>query len=181
MPILTGSTGGPLLQAADLADFAGAPFTDSQALRAGESIRSEVGWHVAPSVVETLTVESEGTRYLFLPTLRLTGVTEVRNVTDPDNPVIVTGWTTANTLRFRAGCLLNRTGWPSGDLEVDVVHGYDACPADLVPVAAAVARQTKKDTNLSRRDVGGVSLSFIDGLGSTAQAAIDRYTIPPRP
>lgn len=181
MPILVTESAGPLLEAADLVGFPGAPFTDGIALSAGESVRSEVGWHIAPSITETVTIESEGTEYLFLPTLWLTSVTAVRNVSDPDNAVVLADWAASPTPRFRAGCLRRPGGWPCGELEVDIVHGYGSCPADLLPAVAAVARQSKKDTELSRRDVGGVSLTFIDGLGSQAQAAIDRYRLPPRP
>lgn len=176
MPILTGSTDGPLLSGIDLDGYPGAPFAPNIALAVGESIRSEAGWHIAPSVTETLTLEGNGGRWLILPTLYLTAVTEVRDVTDPDSPVVLGDWSAAKTPRFRAGCLRRDCGWPCTDLEVDIVHGYDSCPSDLLPAAAALAQVAKVNKGVSR--VGGVQydLSAVGDL-----SAIDRYRLPPRP
>lgn len=179
MPILTGSTvGGPLLQPADLDDFAGAPFSDALVLAAGESIRSGAGWHIAPSVTETVTVDSTFGPFLFLPTLFLTAVTAVRDVTDPDNPVTLDGWSSAPTVRFRAGCLRRNWSWPCGVLEVDIVHGYDMCPSDLMAVAAQLCREAKRGGEVARLVVGGVQRDF---TGTAAPDAVARYTLPPRP
>lgn len=170
----------PLLTGADLAAFAGAPYTDAQASQAGEEIRAEAGWHIAPSVTETITVDSDGGPWLILDTLQLTDVTAVRDVTDPANPITLVDWSAAKTRRFRAGCLIRRSGWPRGVLEVDIVHGYDACPGELRKAAAALARETRGQGSGGSVRLGSLSLVLPDST-ETVGSAVDRYKIPPRP
>lgn len=184
MPVLTESTTA-LLEPADLTGFAGAPFADAIVLVAGESIRSAVGWHVAPSVTETVAVEGDGTRYLFLPTLHLTDVTAVRDVSDPDNPVTLDGWSTAKTPRFIAGCLRRSSPWPCADIEVDIVHGYDGCPADLLRAAAALCQDARVDKATGSVRLGSLSINGtgdeVAGDGTSAAAAIARYRLASHP
>lgn len=161
-----------LLAASALAGFPGAPFPDAIVKSAGESVRRDAGWHIAPEISETVVVESHGGRFLFLPTLHLSSVTAVRNVTDPNvDPVVVTNWRTEATPRFRAGVLESWYGWPCGLLEVDIVHGHEACPADLLPAVAA--RCQASQVNQMGGSVRLGSLSVTPPSGTSALAASD--------
>lgn len=185
MPVPAGSTDGPLLQAGDLADFAGAPFANSVVLAVGQSIRAAAGWRIAPQISETVIVESDGGQYLFLPTMWLSSVAEVRDVTDPDNPVVLDGWSSALTPRFRAGCLRRDRSWPCGDIAVDITHGYASCPQDLLSAAAALAQDAKVNKATGGVRLGSLSINGtsdqVGGEGSTVAATIGRYRIPERP
>lgn len=169
----------PLLTASDLTGFAGSPFTEDQAKRAGEDIRAEAGWHIAPSVTETVVVDSDGGRYLFLDTLYLTSVTAVRDVTNT-SPVVVTDYRVHKTARFRAGILDRPGGWPVGVLELDIVHGYDLCPAPLLQAAAAIARASRGDGASGSVRLGSLSLNLPDSP-ETVGATVNRFKIPGRP
>lgn len=169
----------PLLDASDLTGFAGSPFTEEQATRVGEDIRAEAGWHIAPSVTETVVVDSDGGRYLFLDTLHLTAVSAVRDVTN-DDPVVVTGYRAHATARFRAGVLDRPGGWPVGVLELDIVHGYDECPAALLQAAAALASASRGGAAGGSVRLGSLSLNLPDST-ETVGTAVGRYKITGRP
>jgi hypothetical protein len=100
----------------DLIDFPGAPYAWPVVESASEAVRAEAGWHIAPSVTETLTVDSDGGRILFLPTMLLTEVSEVRDVSG-ETPRVITGWR-----KSRTGMLIHPGGWPTGFevIEVDL-------------------------------------------------------------
>lgn len=185
MPLLAGLTTTDLLEPADLAGFAGAPFADEIVAVVGESIRSAAGWHIAPGVVETVAVEGDGTRYLLLPTLHLTDVTAVRDVSDPDNPRTLDGWSKARTPRFTAGCLRRSSPWPCVDIEVDIVHGYDGCPADLLAAAAALCQDARVNKATGKVRLGSLSLDGtgdeVAGEGTSTAAAIARYRLTAAP
>src|SRR5690606_21026274 len=122
----------PLATAGDLAGMDGGPFTEKAVESAGAQIRRLAGWHIAPEVTETLTVDSHGGDRLWLPTRHVVDVLAVRDVTG-DAPRELTGW------RWSAAGLLEIRGrFPSGfrSVEVELVHGFDACPADLLPAVA---------------------------------------------
>ena len=64
-------------------------------------------------------------------------MTEVRDISG-DTPVTLTGWTD------RGSGILLKSYWPAGHmLEVDVTHGYVACPPELLPVIAHRAQAAK--------------------------------------
>lgn len=168
----------PLVDPGDLDGFPGAPFNDAAVVDAAVArVRREARWHIAPSVTETLTVTGySGGEALLLPTMRLTAVTEVRDVTG-DTPVVLTGWD------FSPAGYLTWHTWPTcttyyhrrTKFEVDVVHGYEQCPADLLPVIAAAAQGALTD---SRIMVAG-PFQFRDST-TAPDPTLAAYTLPQR-
>src|SRR5574338_1424764 len=162
----------PLLYPTDLSGFPGSPFGDPAVLAAGERIRDTCGWHIAPVVTETVTVDVSAAGMVALPTLRLVTVTAVRDVTDA-TPVTLTltDWT------WRSSGILRCLTWGRGHrtLEVDISHGYVTCPPSLLELAAQLARTTGSGGVL-REQVGDVSVSYgsISGVGSSG---IARYVL----
>jgi hypothetical protein len=161
-----------LVSVADLADFPGAPFVETRVESAGEAVRAEAGWHIAPVLTETLTVDGEGGHLLFLPSLRVLEVTEIRDVTY-DEPRVITGWR-----KSKRGVIYRAGGWPVGfeSIEVDVVHGYAACPAELLPV---IAEYTTR--RVTQESLGSRSVSFASDEGARLDSRVARYKIPSRP
>lgn len=164
------STTQPLVTPADLADWG--TFTSSLVEASAAMVRREAGWHIAPSVTETVWVESFGTHWLFLPTLYLT---EVASVKDEDGNAL-DGWNDKPTARFTAGCLRRGKCWPCGPLQVSMTHGYDECPADLLP---AIAARTQR--RVQQESLGSRSVTFFSGGDSPLDDAVARYKIPVRP
>lgn len=158
----------------DLAEFPGAPFPQSLIDAASEAIQAEAGWHIAPTLTETIQVYTGGSTVVVLPSLRVESVTAVRDATDDALPVIE-GW------RLRpVGPVLVRDGqaaWPEY-VEVDLTHGYAQCPADLKSAVAARAQEIRSGGRVRQQQVGPFSQS-VDS--SDAQAVVARYALSRRP
>lgn len=164
-----------LVSAADVADFPGAPFPDAVLKAAGETVRGICGWHIAPRLTETLTLDAQGGQYLFLPTLYLVEVSEVRDLTG-DTPQPITGWR-----KSRVGMLFRRQGWPCGleSVEVDLVHGYETCPVDLIPEIVKAAGAVSRSRDIRQESAGGMSVTYAtDDPSAGMSPVLARYRIP---
>lgn len=177
----------PLLVPSDLLKFPGAPFEPGLIASVGESLRADAGWHIAPVRTQTVTIESFGGQWIFLPTLWLSEISEIRQVKDDDTTTVLDAYGTQLTERFRAGCI-RRTGhkvWPYGVLEVDIVHGYAKCPADLFTAAAYRAQRASVNSVKGTVSLGSLSVTQAASPVSSGvvqsgapDAAINRYRIP---
>lgn len=163
-----------LIQADQLADLPGAPFTQSAVDSAVSKLRRLAGWHIAPKYTETITMDGSETRLLVLPTLWLVDVTAVRDISG-DTPVTLTGWR-----KSRAGMLRRAAGWPCGFgvLEVDLVHGYDDTPDDLFPLAAAMIELTTTGSDVEQESLGSWSVTFREALAQTHAETLEDYSLP---
>lgn len=117
---------GPLVQPADLGGFRGAPFEETVVTAAGESIRSECGWHIAPALEQTTRIRTGRLDTVNLPSLH---VVDVVSVLDRDGAP-VTGWDW-----WEHGVLDRPGGFPE-TITVTFRHGYEACPKDLYGIIA---------------------------------------------
>jgi hypothetical protein len=139
------------------------------------AVRAYCGWHVAPSVTETVTVDGPGGNVLFLPTLHLTGITSLTNdgttVTDPE-------WSEAGMVRG---------SWTSKfrGVVAEITHGYEECPAEIIGVLTEAASRGVGGSAVSQ--VGQVRMGGVSGVPGAAsfmleqEAVLDRYKLPPRP
>lgn len=159
-----------LVAAADLADYPGAPFAESVVESAGEAVRDEAGWHIAPEVTETLTIVSRGGTALVLPTLKY-AITAVRDVTA--SPVE----TITDYVDRGSGVLHRAYGWATDHrYEVDLTHGYAACPPALKPVIAHRAQASKMGGSSNVR-LGSLSIGSDSGAPEQDAAIIARYSL----
>jgi hypothetical protein len=145
--------------AADLADFPGAPFSDSVLLSVVAELERVLGWHVAPSRDETLTVDGPSAgdlKRMVLPSRYVTVVTEVRDVSG-DTPVVITGWRLTSA---REGVLYHPSGWGQGQYEVDVTHGYELTPPDLLPQAVRLYAMIQRDPSVVSESAGPFSVTL---------------------
>lgn len=159
----------------DLADFSGAPFSETLVRSAGASLRNECGWHIAPEVTETVVVDSDGGTVLPLPSLRVVEVTSVRDVTG-EAPRILTGWRLSP-----AGLLYLGGGWPRGysAVEVTLTHGYDTCPPELLGLIAERS-QRRGNPLVSSESIGGRSVTLRDPMASVSPV-LARYRLTGMP
>ena len=164
-----------LVNWSELDEMPGAPFSEGIVDIAVAQLRADAGWHIAPVVTETLTIASNGGSLLILPTRRIVSLSAVRDVTT--GSTAVTGWT-----RLGGGLWLGYRGFPAGLLEVDLTHGYETMPADLLPVVADYARRVSdtRDPGLASRTVGPFTESYRDlgGATVTLSPALARYAVP---
>jgi len=162
----------PLVKPEDLTGFPGAPFSESAVNAAAMSVRTETGWHIAPQVTETLEVETGCSRVALLDTMH---VVEVIAVRDADNGRELTDW------RFsRAGTLARKAGvWPEV-IEVELTHGYEKCPEDLLPIIAERSQRSKWGM-VAQENIGARSVSLRQNYDPTSTQVLARYSLPPRP
>lgn len=162
---------GDLVQPDELTDFPGSPFVPGVVTSAGDAVRSECGWHIAPPLTETVTVTTGRGRHVFVDTQRLTAVTEVRDVTDV-TPVVLDGvtFTPDGTLSRVGGFGCDRT------LELDIVHGFAACPPALLPIVAAAAR-TAGARSAVQKSLGSGSITLSSDADWATSATVAAYTV----
>lgn len=161
----------------DLDDYtAGDPQT--LLAQAQAAIRSYCGWHVAPNITETLTVDGRGSRHLWLPSLH---VTDLTSVTDEGTALTTDefDWSVSGYLERRSGY------WSDRPRQVVAVldHGYEDVPADLVSVAVAMAARTASSpAGVKKQSTGPFSIENETGRFLDEERTIlDRYKLPPRP
>lgn len=160
----------PLVLAADLPSGLDPMAVES----ACAAIRAYCEWHIAPSVVESVTVDGSGGCVQFLPTLHLTALSSIENdgvsVTAPE-------WSAAGMVR--GACW---TGKFRG-VTATMTHGYDSCPDEIVGVVVALASQGLVGVPSDMR-AGPFQMGASGGasaLSPAHRAVLDRYRIPPRP
>lgn len=135
------------------------------------AVRAWCGWHIAPSVTETVKVESEGGRVTLLPSLYVTGCTEVR---DED------GSTVSDWKVRRNG--VARGSWSAEvEYEFDITHGYAELPVELQPIVdeldSAGVGKVRKSINAGPfgESYGGATL---EEQPMSVRAVVARYMIP---
>jgi len=155
----------PLAAVDDLAGFNGGPFTANVVTSAGDSIRDECGWHIAPEVTVTMKYRGSGS-VILLPTLKLANVLSVK---DRDgNLVDGVDW-------FENGILERPGGFPSL-VEVTFAHGYRVCPSSLFGIVAerAAARSAGR---VKSESLGGRSVSLEGGYDPASMRTLNAYRL----
>jgi len=141
------------------------------------AVRAYCGWHIAPSVTQTLTLDGSDTDVMLLPTLHVTDLSSITNdgtaVTEPE-------WSTFGIVRG--------TCWTDKfrGVVVSFTHGYDECPPEIIGVLHEAADRGLEGSAASQ--VGQVRMGGVDGVaGAVAfvmdkrSDVLDRYKLPPRP
>ncbi|WP_207842603.1 hypothetical protein [Williamsia soli] len=142
----------PLVAQSDLPDG----FTvDDEALRAaGDDVRGECGWHIAPRFDDTLWVDGDGSSLLTLPSLLLTEPTEITDA----NGAAITGWSWSEIGQLTGS-------WPAGfrSVKVSVAHGLLVTPPNLVAVVVDMLRDrttAAEGTSVSAVSLDGANVTF---------------------
>jgi len=153
--------------------------SDAALVLASAAVRDYCGWHIAPSITETVTTRGNGRRDLLLPTLRLT---DVSAATNDAVAVTVTEWDEIGLVRY--------PGWPAWSstmrgVTLTITHGYDECPEALAGAIRSMASRGVTSLGVTRSQVGQVSRQYATGASDGALGATDaelaiirRYRIP---
>lgn len=158
---------------------------DSEAIigQVQDAIRSYCGWHIAPSLTETFTVDGSGSRSLRLPSLCVTDVSQVQNAGAAINDY---DWSSDGYIRLRSGRFTDRPR----QVVVTYTHGYDQPPAAVVGVATAVADRVRATGGLGRQAAGPFTLELTAAAGGapggvaffhSELAILDHYRLASRP
>lgn len=160
----------PLVTKDDLAEFPGAPFKESTVEAAAGQVRRICGWHIAPSLTMTLTLDHDGSGVLYLPSLHVTDVSAIRDLTGSE-PREIDRW------RW-SGAGLVEGAFPRGfrSVEVTLTHGYSECPPDLLPVLASRTQRRAMQESLGSR-----SVSYSAEGDRAFESTLESYRLGPRP
>lgn len=142
------------------------------------AIRAYCGWHVCPSVMRTIKVDSYGGQTLILPTKHVTDVSSVKILgVERINDV---SWSDAGIIRLNSG----RFPDDLRAVEVTMTDGYD--PSDvpqLMSMMLTVARRAQIQPGIASQSVNGSSISYATGnapgvsLFDSEKALLDPYRI----
>lgn len=132
------------------------------------AVRAYCGWHVAPNVVEEVTLDGSGGSVQMLPTLLLTNLVTITNDgTLVDSPE----WSSAGMVR---GCW---TGKFRGVVAV-MEHGFDECPADVVGVLGEMVAAAGRG-GVEQVTSGPHAVRFAQSsIDSRQRSVLDHYRIP---
>ncbi|WP_025158905.1 hypothetical protein [Leifsonia aquatica] len=107
------------------------------AAAASGAVRDYCRWRLAGPATQTVTLTTRGEGTIFLPSLHVTAITDVRELDQPMTERIDFDWDDTGALE-RIG-----RRWPRRRRAVTatITHGYDRCPDDVAQaIAAAVGR-----------------------------------------
>lgn len=149
---------------------------------ASASVRAYCGWHVAPSVSETLHLDGPGGRALLVPSMRITRLVRVLN--DDVDVTSRVRWSR------RSGVLTLASGWSCdvGSVEVELEHGFslDEVP-DVAAIVVAIGKRVAAGNGMVVQEAaGGMSRRFLttsDGnapgvpLFAAEKASLDPYRL----
>lgn len=128
------------------------------------AIRNYCGWHVAPIITETITLDGSGGRTLLLPSKRIVNLLTVTS----DGADVTDKVSTSK----RAGIIEIDGAWSCklGGITVELEHGY---LADEVPeVAGLIVTLTKRAKDAGRtvasQGVGPANIRYITGSDGAA-------------
>lgn len=169
----------PLADVGDLRRLTGGAWADEGAAAAmlaaaSGQVRTYCGWPITTETEVTAVVDSDGSRILTIPCLRVTAVHEV---TDDDNaPITDYRWSAS-------GVLFRRARWPAGLRAVSVVYsgGYDDTPPELIGVVCGLASRLSVPAGVASWSVGSQTVTYnseaAPGLATVEEVVLDRYRI----
>lgn len=143
-------------------------------LQAVAEVRAFCGWHLAPSLRETLTVDGSGSSLQLLPTLHLTELHSISSdgtdVTDPE-------WSDMGAVKGPRFWTAKYRG-----VVADITHGYDDFPLEVMAVLRSLA-----SSGVSA--LGGIPTKMTSGphsveLSNAAplqRTILERYRVRPTP
>lgn len=125
-------------------------------------VRAYCGWHVTPSIRETLVLDGSGSRRLMLPTKYLTDV----------HSVFINGVECTTYSWSEDGWLTYYDGYfPEGNraVTVTITHGYDYLPSVSKVVDKLIQRASLSPTgNIVNQRAGTQSVTYSSSRGEVA-------------
>lgn len=147
-----------MVTADDLSFLPGAPFEDSEVDAAVETLRNAVRWHIAPERSETVTLDIPIMQpRLTLMTTHLVSIDEIRANGEVVDPADYQVSKTFGRVKRICGY------WPAGygTVEVDMTHGFETVPKDLLNVIAAIAATSRRDQAVREAVAGPFTMALI--------------------
>lgn len=132
-------------------------------------VRAFCGWHIAPEVTETLTLDGSGGPILVLPTLR---VVDLASITDDGSEVTDPEWSASGMVRHYCWTRKFR------GIEATLTHGFEEWPAELLAVMTELAGASASLAGVKTVGVGSHQVTFESTMRPTQRDIIGRYQLP---
>ena len=138
--------------------------------KAVHKVRGYCGWHIAPAVTETVTMDGTGGPVQFIPTLH---VIDLKSVTDDGAQVVDPEWSRSGMIR-KHGCWTRKLRGVVAEVE----HGYEDWPDDLLDVIEEIAGDVRQG-RVSQVTSRSHQVSFDLNIDNEARfSVLDRYRLP---
>jgi hypothetical protein len=132
-------------------------------------VRAFCGWHIAPVVTETITLNGSGGPVQVLPTLRLVDLVSITN----DGALVVEPeWSTSGIVRA-----YRWTGRMRG-VVAEVTHGFEEWPAELLAMMAEMAAPASSLSGVKAVTSGAHQVTFESTTRTTQGDILGRYQLP---
>lgn len=151
-------------------------------------VRGYCGWHISPSVTQTVTLDSDGGKLLTLPSLHVTAVTSI-TIGGTAVDMATVKWS-ANGLVQIADCSYFAYGYRN--VVVTFTHGWPETPMDLrAAMTNIVKRAAVTDGLIVQETFGPFSKTYSStaggpvsdrtGYATAEELVLNRYRILNRP
>lgn len=128
---------------------------------AQSAIRRYCGWHVAPSIEETIHVTSTGGTTLLLPSKHITDVSSV--TCDEHDLTEQVEWDAGGVMRLHSGRWTDRLR----GVKITMTHGYDPEEVpEVIMLMETIARRARTQPGVSSQSVNGASASYFTAGGA---------------
>lgn len=140
----------------------GVQINSSLWLHAAENaVRRECGWHIAPSITETIHLNGTGTPLLHLPTLHLTSLTSL--TIDGREALADADWSESGMVELRSGVFPDRFR----SIRVTMTHGFEMGEVpDVITLIMTLARRGASQPTVASQSVNGASASYFTAGGA---------------
>lgn len=133
-------------------------------------VRAFCGWHIAPEVTETVTLDGPNSSILVLPTLHLVDLVSITNdgtaVTDPE-------WSRTGMVRGYWW------SWKFRSVVAEITHGYDEWPTDLLAVMTELASAGSGALSGVKAITSGAhQVTFETSMSRAQSDVLGRYQLP---
>ena len=142
------------------------------------SVRAYCGWHIAPSMTQTMTLDSEGGSTLMLPSLHVTDVSSI--TADGEDLADKADWSVDGMIRLRSGRFPDRFR----AVQVTFTHGFEINEVpDVSSIILSLARRAAAGPGvIASQSANGSSVSYLTAGGaplSTPLLQIEKDALGP--
>lgn len=135
-----------------------------------QAVRTYCRWHIAPQIVQPVTVDGSGGRVQLLPTLRLVALEDVVN---GGVPVAGPEWSGAGMVRL-PGC--GRWTDAYRGVSATMTHGYGECPADVLRIVSELVTSGAAG-GFSQVSSGAHQVTFEPAMSQRQRDVLDSYRL----
>lgn len=134
------------------------PRVEPLLLGASAGIRRLCGWHIAPVLEQTFTLDGTGSRLLILPTMRLSAVLSLSNAGTTVDDLTTVDFSEHGMVTWGGGCFTSRYG----QIVARIRHGFDVLDVpDVVQIVKQLtANALSSPMGATREQAGALAVSW---------------------